>query len=96
MKAGKLVLDIGTFPSHDDPLYVGQSVLGSIYAMMRDPSDRDYRETQEWSLVQWYELTLQMHEKYLAEGKELNFQVAVTGELAGKGRKPFPRKGPKK
>jgi hypothetical protein len=44
------------------------------------------------TLAYWFEVAVGKREKYLAEGKELNFQAAPTGELAGKGRGPYKGK----
>jgi hypothetical protein len=92
IKAGKFLLDLGIYPDHHDPLYTTQTVFDSIGLTYRDPSDPDYRPTQDRTLVSWLKAALRKRQQYLAGGNELDFQAAPTGELANLGRGAFKGK----
>jgi hypothetical protein len=92
IRAGKFLLDVGLYPSSDSPLFTTQTVFQSIGLTYRDPSDPDYCAVQNRTLVSWFESILREREEYLAEGKELDFQAAPTGELANLGRGAFKGK----
>jgi hypothetical protein len=92
MGSGDFLLDLGIFPRRDAPLFLAQNVMGQIRRTLKDPSDPGFLPAPEKTLAFWFERAVAKRERYLAEGKELNFQAAPTGELAGLGRGPYKGK----
>jgi hypothetical protein len=86
---GHPVLDTGIFPGYANLLAAAAMVFGDILETIPGASPEGFKPEREYTLRGWLELAIQIREEWLAEGRELDFQLAPTGPEAAAGRGPY-------